>query len=229
MQYKRTNGIVLTRVDYGEADRVVTFLTSTEGKVTVMAKGVRKINSKLAGGVELLSESELMLAPSRGGMSTLISARPVDHLKDITKDINRTMAAYDILKLIHKNTEDNVEPGYYTVLKTALTDLNNLAVPTDIIWSWLIAQVLLIAGNAPNVTHTKDEAELELDKKYSFDYDDMHFFENDNGEYDTRTIKCMRLLFSPHPPSQLLKIGGFVDSSSAVRVWCERLREQHLN
>jgi DNA repair protein RecO (recombination protein O) len=53
-----TKGIVLTRTDYGEADRILHFLTPDQGKIAGIAKGVRKSKSKLAGGIELFSVSK---------------------------------------------------------------------------------------------------------------------------------------------------------------------------
>src|ERR1700676_1640031 len=44
-----TTGIVLRRINYMEADRIITILTPDYGKLTLFAKGVRKANSKLAG------------------------------------------------------------------------------------------------------------------------------------------------------------------------------------
>lgn len=45
-----TDAIILTRTDYGEADRIITLLTPGHGKLRLIAKGVRRIRSKLAGG-----------------------------------------------------------------------------------------------------------------------------------------------------------------------------------
>lgn len=39
------SGIVLKRVSTGETDRIVTLLTQDQGKITCIAKGVRKLNS----------------------------------------------------------------------------------------------------------------------------------------------------------------------------------------
>ena len=50
-----TDGIVLSRVNYGEADRIIKLLTPEAGKLSLMARGVRKPKSKLAGGIELFS------------------------------------------------------------------------------------------------------------------------------------------------------------------------------
>lgn len=47
-----TRAIVLRRTNYGETDRILNLLTP-EGKKSVLAKGVRREKSKLAGGIEL--------------------------------------------------------------------------------------------------------------------------------------------------------------------------------
>ncbi|MCA9330182.1 DNA repair protein RecO, partial [Candidatus Saccharibacteria bacterium] len=54
-----TVGIVLARINYGEADRIVTILTPDHGKIRLLARGVRKIKSRLAGGIELFSINDL--------------------------------------------------------------------------------------------------------------------------------------------------------------------------
>ena len=43
----RTKAIVLRRTDYGEADRILNLITP-QGKIAVIAKGVRKEKSKLS-------------------------------------------------------------------------------------------------------------------------------------------------------------------------------------
>ena len=42
----RTPGIVIRRVNYGEADRILTIITPS-GKISAIAKGVRKAKSKV--------------------------------------------------------------------------------------------------------------------------------------------------------------------------------------
>ena len=60
-----TEAIVLKRHDLGEADRILTLFTPHKGKVHVIAKGIRRITSKRAGHLELLSHSQLQLAVGR--------------------------------------------------------------------------------------------------------------------------------------------------------------------
>ena len=51
----RTRAFVLRRHDLGEADRILTLFTREQGKRRVVARGVRKPKSRLAGHVELFS------------------------------------------------------------------------------------------------------------------------------------------------------------------------------
>lgn len=57
-------GLILRRINLGEADRILTILLP-DGKVNAVARGVRKIGSRLAGHLELFSETKLGLAKGR--------------------------------------------------------------------------------------------------------------------------------------------------------------------
>jgi DNA repair protein RecO (recombination protein O) len=61
----RTTAIVLQRTNYGEADRILQLLTP-EGKQGVMARGVRREKSRLAGGIELFAICEVVISEGRG-------------------------------------------------------------------------------------------------------------------------------------------------------------------
>ena len=55
MTYLNDSGFVLKRFNLGEADRFITLFTKDNGKVEVLAKGVRKITSKRASHIEPLN------------------------------------------------------------------------------------------------------------------------------------------------------------------------------
>jgi DNA repair protein RecO (recombination protein O) len=61
----RTTGIVLRRRDFDEADRLLTVLTREHGKVTLLAKGARKIGSRKAPHVDLFKQVELLVHQGR--------------------------------------------------------------------------------------------------------------------------------------------------------------------
>jgi DNA repair protein RecO (recombination protein O) len=61
----RTQAIVLSRFELGEADRVLTLLTPQDGKIKAIAKGVRKPTSRIGGSVEPFAELQLQLVRGR--------------------------------------------------------------------------------------------------------------------------------------------------------------------
>ena len=73
----KTEAIVLKRFNYGEADRILTLLTKREGKMTVIAKGVRKPSSRKRGHVELFNHFSAHIANGKG-MGILIEASTIN-------------------------------------------------------------------------------------------------------------------------------------------------------
>ncbi|NPV90249.1 MAG: DNA repair protein RecO [Firmicutes bacterium] len=65
MGFYNTEALILKARDWGEADRLVTLFSRDKGKLVAVAKGLRKPQSKLRGGVQVLSRSELMLHTGR--------------------------------------------------------------------------------------------------------------------------------------------------------------------
>ena len=61
----KTRGIILKRRVFGEADRVLTLLTPSLGKLDVIAKGARRLKSKLGGHLELFYVVDWVLAEGR--------------------------------------------------------------------------------------------------------------------------------------------------------------------
>jgi DNA repair protein RecO (recombination protein O) len=60
-----TDAIVLSRFDYGEADRILTLITPGGGKIKAIAKGIRRPTSRLGGSLEPFAELQLALAHGR--------------------------------------------------------------------------------------------------------------------------------------------------------------------
>lgn len=203
-----TTAIVLYRTDFKEADRIVTMLTRGHGKIRVIAKGVRRPLSKLAGGIELFSISQITFLSGRGEIKTLISSRLQKHYGNIVKDIQRTMLGYDFIKRINKITEDAVEDDYFDLLEGAFGGLDNPNINNDVLEFWFDFQLLRLGGHSPNLSVDLGGNQLKADQKYSFDYDNMLFVPNTEGQFNVNHIKLMRLAFRTKNPAILAKISG---------------------
>ena len=60
-----TDAIVLSRFDYGEADRILTLITPGGGKLKAIAKGIRRQKSRIGGSLEPFAELRVALAQGR--------------------------------------------------------------------------------------------------------------------------------------------------------------------
>ena len=201
-----TQGIVLSRTDYGEADRILTFLTAERGKIKALAKGVRKSKSKLAGGIELFSVSDLTLILGRGEINTLISSRLARHYGNIVKDLERTKAAYEMMRAVNRATEDGPERTYFELLDKALAALDDQKIPLALNILWLKMQLLKLAGHTPNLRTDIEGKKLEELKKYNLDIDKMALSKDSRGRFHASHIKFLRLGFTNHGPKTLNRI-----------------------
>jgi DNA repair protein RecO len=217
VKHLHTKGIVLSRTDYGEADRIVTLLTPDYGKLRLMAKGVRKIKSKMAGGLELLSISDISFIRGKGDVGTLVSSRLITHFGNIVKDIDRVQLAYECLKLVNQITADEPEAEYFSLLAICLAALNNENVGSALISAWYEAQLLKLAGHMPDL-HSDDSGQKLLpDHSYNFNFDHMHFVASDRGGFSSSEIKSLRLLFSHNLPRELAKVKGIENTLNKVK------------
>ncbi len=216
MNQLNTQAIILTRTNYGEADRILTLITPEHGKLTLMARGVRRVKSKLAGGVELFSVSNISFIRGRGEIGTLISTRLVQHYGRIVSDIGRTMLGYDLIKQLHRITEDQPEHEYFDLLVQLFTALDEPDLSLDIVRLWFAMQLVKLGGHAPNVRTSALGQALVAVGRYNFDVDAMTFVPHTSGRYQANNVKLLRLALSVSSPLKLanVQVSGDVLSSS---------------
>ena len=200
-----TQAIVLNRTNFGEADRIIVVITPT-GKESLLAKGVRKERSKLAGGIELFSICELTFLEGRGELRTLISSRLVKHYKHIVTKLDRTMLAYRILKMINTLTEQNLDAEYFELLVQSLELLDNDAVSLELTEVWFLAHLLSREGHGINIETDAQGHQLAPKDKFIFDYQVMSFAKRPGGTYTGQHIKLLRIVLQLKKPEQLAQI-----------------------
>ncbi|MDB5164432.1 MAG: repair protein RecO [Candidatus Saccharibacteria bacterium] len=211
-----TRGIVLRRTNYGEADRIVTLLTPEQGKISLMARGVRRSKSKLAGGIELFSVSDITYIRGRGDLGTLVSTRLLKYYANIVKDIERVQLGYELIKMLNRATEDAPESDYFDLLETAFASLDDASIDLELVRLWFESQLLRLSGHALNLlTDTAGES-LITGTTYTFDYEAMSFAPHAAGTFTSDQIKILRLLFGGNPPRVLSQVQGLSDHLAAV-------------
>lgn len=119
MEYRFT-GIMLRKREVGETDRFYTFFSREQGKVTAIAKGVRKAEAKLASSLETATLAEIMVARTRGtGKITgavLEQSYPAIHLSyEAIREVTRFFVDVDRLVEVEEKDEK-----LFLLLKTYL-------------------------------------------------------------------------------------------------------------
>jgi len=119
-----TQAICLKTYDYGEADKILHLLSPHLGRVSVMAKGARKANSRLSGACELLNFSEMHLTRGRN-FDVLSQYQSLNSFIGIRADILKLACATLFAELVHAlSTElDTDSAGLFSLLEESLTRL----------------------------------------------------------------------------------------------------------
>lgn len=207
MQQFRTEAIILRRTNYGEADRILNLLTPQQGKVSAIAKGVRRPKSKLAGGLELFAICDVTILQGKSDMGVVTSARIKDFFGDILRDYDRMQLAYEAIKQVNRVTETITDSEFYALLRDTLVYLGDLRIDWRLteIWFWL--QLASALGGGLDLKTDKNGEPLKEEQRYRFDDASKAFYKYESGEFDGQHIKLLRLA-SYKTPSVLNKVGG---------------------
>lgn len=139
MRHIKTEGIIIKRRNFNEADRIVTIMTQELGKLQVKATGVRRITSRRSSHIELLNVTSLSLYKGQH-MPVLVEAQMVDNYQKIKDSLPKTGFAYHICELVDGLCPEGQEQGsVYELLKTTLSRLETDEDPLLIIHEFEVA------------------------------------------------------------------------------------------
>lgn len=122
----KSEGIVISRTNYGEADRLIKVFSKDYGKLMLLAKGARKAKSKKRGSIEVFSKLKFS-AYRRNGIGVLTEALLSDFYLDVRKNLKKVSLSYFLLEVVDSLTrmdESNVSNSHvYEILVDTFNDL----------------------------------------------------------------------------------------------------------
>jgi DNA repair protein RecO (recombination protein O) len=167
----KTRGIIIKRINLGEADKIITFYTATRGKMRARAIGVRKQESKLAGSLELFMHSDLILARGRN-LDVVTSAQAINSFSNLRSDLKKTSFAYFSIELIEKFVPEELkDTRIFSLLAETLKVLNNSKLKSLYYSAFLLAfeiRLLNFLGFAPQISRCLHCAENGKLAKFYF-------------------------------------------------------------
>jgi DNA repair protein RecO (recombination protein O) len=122
MQNIVTPGIILKRVEYGEADRILTIYTRELGKISAIAKGSRKPTSRKSGHLEVGNIINFEFAPGKD-LYIMTSAKTETYYD--YKDLSAMRKLFLWLEIIDKIIHDSERnANIYEVIIKGLRSIN---------------------------------------------------------------------------------------------------------
>jgi DNA repair protein RecO (recombination protein O) len=144
-----SEGIVLGRKNFGEADRIISIYSKDRGRIVLIAKGIRRPKSKKRGHLEVFSLVKFQ-ANSGRGIDLMTEADITDDFKEIRKSLAKVSLAYYFMEVIGRIThegEKNLE-----LFALMLAGLNKLKVETKLkeLRTNFVIDVLVTLGYWPH-------------------------------------------------------------------------------
>lgn len=189
----KTKCFVLRRTNWAEADRILNLITP-EGKISALAKGVRKEKSKLAGGVEMFTLSEINLHLGRSELATVTGVKMIKFYGNILKDLTRMEMAVMILKKVSTASENVDAPEFFEIVNECLAALDAGA-EMRLIEAWFLLNMAKTMGEQVNFLTDTDGEKLDASFEYEWDMVEAAFCKKENGRADANLIKILRLLW----------------------------------
>lgn len=120
----KTSGIVIRRVNMGEADKLITILTRYKGKIVVLAKGIRKITSRKAPHLELLTLVKLSIVSGKT-WDYIIEAETIESFSYLRLSLEKIAWVYKIIEQTDRLVSEGLENRViFDMLISILTDFN---------------------------------------------------------------------------------------------------------
>jgi DNA repair protein RecO (recombination protein O) len=124
----KTEAVVLRSLRFGEADRILHVYTPHRGRVSAIAKGVRRARSRFGGRLEPFFRLRLELHEGRGEILTVTGAHTVDaypRLREDARALDAAARACDAVGRLFETPEPH--PGVFNLLCRMLSVLDERA------------------------------------------------------------------------------------------------------
>lgn len=95
----KTEGVILKRTNFGEADRILTIFTKHYGKIRCRAPGIRRTISRKSAHLELFNLASLFLASGKN-LDIVTEAETIYNFSGIRKNLKKVGMAYYTCELV---------------------------------------------------------------------------------------------------------------------------------
>lgn len=151
MALVRCEGVILKVKDFGEADRILTVLSGSEGKFEALARGARRPRSRLVGVTQQFAQVNLLLFRGRN-LDTISSAELVSAHSNLWADVVKMAYASYVAELVDKMTgERERNDQLYSLVVAAFDTLDSGAPDPRVAALAFEIKFMAVAGFLPEL------------------------------------------------------------------------------
>jgi DNA repair protein RecO (recombination protein O) len=147
--------ILIRRLDYGDFDLIITFLTYRHGKITAIAKSAKRSTKRFSGVLELFSLLDIVVSKSnRKGLPVLTEASFYSPLSGIRGNITKTALASYWAELVNDTLEEGrQQTEVFQLLDYVLKELDAGEIPDQVLSILFQMRLLTLSGLCPNLNY----------------------------------------------------------------------------
>ena len=121
---KKLEGIVLSEIDYKESSKIINVLTKEDGIIGMIARGTKKVKSKLSGVTSKLTYGYFHINYKENGLSNLIEVDIIEPFKNIRKNIDLMSYSLYLLELSERVYKHEKDENIYDLLIAGLKKID---------------------------------------------------------------------------------------------------------
>lgn len=123
----KSEGVILKSQNLGEADRIFTFYTINHGKIVCLAKGVRKINSRKRGSLQIFNRVTFLAIKGKS-LPLITETQLLNTYSSWRKSLKKVATAYQIAEMVDKMTaEGSEQEDVFELLVNYLENLSKIS------------------------------------------------------------------------------------------------------
>ncbi|MCP3943710.1 MAG: DNA repair protein RecO [Desulfobacteraceae bacterium] len=172
-----TDAILLRKIEYGDHDYIITFLTQSRGKVSVIAKNAKKSVKRFSGALDLFSVNHIQCTFPKKNKDSLIILSQTDlelGFVNIRYDVFKTAYACYWVELVYLWLEEGKRQiQLYELLLFVLDMLNRSDIKMEVLSLLFQIRFMRFSGFSPNIESCENCNTLLddiLQKSIQFDF-----------------------------------------------------------
>lgn len=150
-----TEALVIGSMRYGEADRIVTLYTRDRGRLSAIAKGIRRVKSKTGGRLEPFSLVRASFHTGRGSLYTVAGVETLRTFQGVRDRLFRMEQGAELLASIRRlfPGEEASTPAFNLLVRgvAQLAEASDRAGAANIVLATKL-KLLVLLGYAPEMT-----------------------------------------------------------------------------